>query len=84
MKLGYKLGMRSRGGEHRHRQPWIRVTCPHCGIVAAARRTGPGKPMYLRTHFNDDNVLCPPLRLGEARLVYDTTPDPDQMALELG
>ena len=72
---------RSRNGTGRHRQAWQRVTCPHCGLAARARRTLPGQPMYLRTHLDLDGALCPPLRLGETRIVYDRPVDPNQPSL---
>jgi hypothetical protein len=49
---------RSRGGEHRHRQPWREVTCPRCGLLVKARNTLPGMGDHIRTHFADDGSLC--------------------------
>jgi hypothetical protein len=38
--------------------------------------------MWVKTHFDPEGELCPPLRLGEARIVFDAPADPDQLALE--
>lgn len=43
-----------------HRQFWVRIPCPYCGLECQARRTTPGKPRYIKAHFNDDDELCPP------------------------
>jgi len=58
---------RSHNGEHRHRQPWIRITCPTCGLSCLAKRTRPGHDMWIKTHFDNDGELCPPLRFDETR-----------------
>lgn len=45
---------RSRGGVHRHQQPWVDIICDVCGQVCQARRTLPGKPWHVQTHLTDD------------------------------
>jgi hypothetical protein len=50
---------RSRGGEHRHRQPWTEARCECCGLVVLARPTLPGHPWHVRAHFTRDAELCP-------------------------
>ena len=60
---------RSREGNGRHRQPWYPHVCADCGLTASARRGRPGQALYVRTHFDPDGRLCPPLRVGETRLV---------------
>ena len=32
--------------------------------MAAARKTGPRKPLHIKTHFDGDGFLCPPLSAG--------------------
>ena len=49
----------SRYGQGRHRQSYITVTCPCCGLAVAARRTLPGRPLHVRAHLTDDGWLCP-------------------------
>lgn len=72
----------SRYGQGRHRQSWVPVRCDICGQAAAARRTLPGRPLYLRTHFDADGELCPPLRHGETRMVLARpAADPNQLSL---
>jgi len=50
--------MAARYGSGRHRQTWYEVVCDRCGSVAQARRTVPGKPLYVRAHFTADDRLC--------------------------
>ena len=74
---------RSHYGQHVHRQPWVLISCPHCGGEVRARRTFPGRPWHVRTHLTEDG-LCPPAILGETRFVM--VPDPPstgQLALDL-
>jgi hypothetical protein len=47
-----------------HRQFWVDVECPHCGLTAHARRTLPGKPWHIRVHLTDEGETCPPLMAG--------------------
>lgn len=54
---------RARYGNGRHLQPWVVVPCPWCGQNVDARRTVPGKPMHVKTHF-DNEAFCPPLGAG--------------------
>lgn len=49
---------RSRGGEHRHRQPWYEIVCPDCGLLVKCRNTLPGLGPHIRAHFRDDGSLC--------------------------
>jgi hypothetical protein len=49
---------RSRGGEHRHRQPWNDVICPACGFTVKGRHTLPGHPDHIRAHFGPDGEVC--------------------------
>lgn len=72
---------RATQGQGVHRQFWMHVTCPHCGLLASARRTLPGRPLYIRTHFTDEGALCPPLAHGEIRSCGVRVADPNQLAL---
>ena len=73
---------RARAGNGVHRQFWIDALCPHCEQVCRARRTLPGKPLYVRTHVDKDGNLCPPAVFGETRVVYRQRPaDPNQLEL---
>ena len=72
---------RAREGSGRHRQAWISVACPHCGLMTRARRTRPGQPLYIRTHFDRGEQLCPPLVHGETRVCGRRMADPNQLAL---
>ena len=72
---------RPRAGNGMHRQFWMRITCPHCGLMVSARRTLPGRPLHVRTHVTDDGSLCPPLVHGEIRSCGVRMADPDQLSL---
>lgn len=61
--------MASRNGDGRHRQPWITVACPHCGLDAPARKTRPKSPLHIKTHFDADGFLCPPYTVGASRVM---------------
>jgi len=52
---------KSREGSGRHRQPWIEIVCERCGLTVKARRTLPGKPLHVRTHYDDFFNLCVPV-----------------------
>ena len=71
----------ARYGSGRHRQSWHAIVCPHCGLSCVARRTLPGKPLYVRTHVTEAGALCPPAIFGETRAVYRRPVDPNQMSL---
>jgi len=75
---------RARAGAGMHRQFWVGITCPRCGLSCRARRALPGRPWYIRTHFDGEGELCPPAQLGEARPMFASAPDPDQLVLDLG
>jgi len=49
---------RSRYGTGRHRQSWLTVLCPTCGLDVQARRTVPDKPLHVRAHHSG-GTLCP-------------------------
>lgn len=74
--------MKPKEGSGRHRQAWIPVLCPHCGLGVRGRRTLPGHALHIRTHFDPGGALCPPARLGESRAVFvRPAADPDQLVL---
>lgn len=68
-------------GNGMHRQFWMDVTCPHCGLMVRARRTLPGRPLHIRTLFDRHEQLCPPLVHGEVRNCGVRMADPDQLSL---
>jgi len=70
---------RSRGGMHRHRQPWVDIVCDACGQVCQARRTLPGKPWHVQTHITEDGICSGTVVINpvpSALVPGDGTPDP--------
>lgn len=51
---------RSTQGQGMHRQFWVDIDCPYCGVLCKARRTLPGQQRYIKAHFNNNEELCPP------------------------
>ena len=49
---------RARYGSGRHRQAWIELVCPCCGLTVQARRTLPGLSLHVKAHFDNDGELC--------------------------